>query len=80
MKYTNKGSYRDVFRYLKLVLLNAMYFPSFGVGIAKKKEKNTQFSSFFSLFFIKNVFLAMVGFFFQANAPKLIETMVIIIN
>ena len=70
MKYTNKGSYRDVFRYLKLVLLNAMYFPSFGVGIAKKNEKHTIFIVFLFIFH-KKQFFGHGGVFFSRYPFKI---------
>jgi hypothetical protein len=70
VKYTNKGSYRDVFKYLKLVLLNAMYSPSFGVGIAKKWEKHTIFTIFLFIFH-KKQFFGHGGVFFSSECTKI---------
>ena len=79
MKYTNKGSYRDVFKYLKLVLLNAMYSPSFGVGIAKKWEKHTIFTIFLFIFH-KKQFFGHGGVFFQDIHSKLMESVYLGVN
>ena len=54
-------------------------FPALELELPKKNEKHTIFIVFLFIFHKKR-FFGHGGVFFQANAPKLIETMVIIIN